>query len=73
MSGGRFLVSLREVETSERILATKSLLKECISVWRKDVRPNQINAIALDFLKKQLNEIARDLKYTAVWKVMLRK
>ena len=27
MSGGRFLVSLPEVETSERILATKSLLK----------------------------------------------
>ena len=66
MSGGRFLVSLREVETSERILATKSLLKESISVWKEDVRPNQTNAIALDFLKKQLNEIAGDLEYSSL-------
>ena len=60
------MVSLREVETSERILATKSLLKESISVWNEDVRPNQTNAIALDFLKKQLNEIAGDLEYSSL-------
>ena len=33
MSGGRFLVSLREVLTSERILACRSLLKEGIDIW----------------------------------------
>ena len=33
MSGGRFLVSLREVHTSEWILACRSLLKEGIDIW----------------------------------------
>ena len=62
MSGARFLISLREVETSERILATKSLLKESISVWNEYICPDQTNAIALNFLKKQLNKIAGDLE-----------
>ena len=66
MSGGRFLLSLREVETSERILATKSLLKESISVWNEYVRPDQTNAIAVNFLKKQLNEIVGDLEYCSL-------
>ena len=33
-----FLVSLREVEASERILTTKNLLKESTSVLNKDVQ-----------------------------------
>ena len=66
MSGGRFLISLREVETSKRILATKSLLKESISVWNEYIRPDETNAIALNFLKKQLNEIAGDLEYCSL-------
>ena len=33
MSGGRFLVSLREVQSSERILACRSLLKIGIDSW----------------------------------------
>ena len=37
MSVGRFLVGLREVNTSERILTIKSLLKESISFWEEDV------------------------------------
>ena len=39
MSGGRFLVGLREVTPSERMLATKSHLKESILIWNHDVRP----------------------------------
>ena len=38
MSGGRFLVGLREVQNSERILVIKSLLKESICVWREDLQ-----------------------------------
>ena len=34
MRGGRFLVSLREVLNSERILACRSLIKENINVWK---------------------------------------
>ena len=37
MSGGRFLVSLREVLNSERILQCRSLLKENVNVWEDDV------------------------------------
>ena len=44
----RFLVGLREVEASERILTTKNLLKESNLVWNKDVCPHQTKAIVLD-------------------------
>ena len=44
----RFLVNLRKVEPSERILTTKNLFKESISVFNKDVCPDQIKAIVLD-------------------------
>ena len=37
MSGGRFLVSLREVNTSEKILALNSILKEDINFWEEDI------------------------------------
>ena len=37
MSGGRFLVGLREFTTSERILAIKSFLKESYSIWEEDM------------------------------------
>ena len=39
MSGGRFLVSLREVLNSERILKCRSLIKEDINFWEEDIRP----------------------------------
>ena len=32
MSGGRFLIGLRELQTSERILAVKTLLKESVNI-----------------------------------------
>ena len=41
MSGGRFLVSLREIYSSERILACRSLLKENINFWDDDLKPLQ--------------------------------
>ena len=34
MSGGRFLVGLREVESSQRIIACRSLLKVDVDVWK---------------------------------------
>ena len=36
MSGGRFLVSLREVLNSERILSCRSLIKENINFWEEN-------------------------------------
>ena len=40
MSGGRFLVGLREVIVSERILACRSLIIEDIDFWKEDLRPD---------------------------------
>ena len=37
MSGGRFLVSLREVQNSERILKCRSLIKADINFWKEDL------------------------------------
>ena len=39
MSAGRFLVALREVLCSEKILQMKSLFKENLNLWELDVRP----------------------------------
>ena len=39
MSGGRFLVSMREVVRSEKILSYNSLLKEDINVWENNLAP----------------------------------
>ena len=43
MSGGRFLVRLREVLNSENIVLLKSLLKENICFWEEGVRNNISN------------------------------
>ena len=40
MSGGRFIFGLREMQVSERILSTMSLLKASINIWNEDTSPN---------------------------------
>ena len=49
MSGGRFLVSLREVKNSEKILACRSLLKEGVDFWKEDLQPNFDQSILKNF------------------------
>ena len=62
MSGGRFLVRLREVEISKRILATKSLLKESIIFWNEDVHPNNMESSEMENFKAKLNELSSDFE-----------
>ena len=62
MSGGRFLVGLREVVASERILTIKSLLKESISVWDEDIRPDSVEEIAMVHFDEQLDNISPELE-----------
>lgn len=52
MSGGRFLVSLREVNNSERILACRSLIKEGVYFWNEeeDLRQTQEKFSSNDLL-----------------------
>ena len=37
MSGGNFLISLREVFQSENTLLFKSLLKESVNIWEENI------------------------------------
>ena len=43
MSGGRFLVSLREIVNSEKIILLKSLLKENVDFEAEDISDEPIN------------------------------
>lgn len=45
MSGGRFLVSLREVLNSERILSCRSLIKENVNFWEEDLQPDTFDSM----------------------------
>ena len=52
MSGGRFLVGLREVYCSERILACRSLIMEDIDFWKEDIRPQISDSNVSNFLEE---------------------
>ena len=65
MNGGRFLIGLRELLNSERILATRSLLKEDINVWKEDLQPSNdifnelesdVKELEAEILESQLSE-----------------
>ena len=61
MSGGRFLVSLLEVQHSEIILACRSLIKENINFCEEDLKKdhsNPINKELLAILGLNSNEVS---------------
>ena len=43
MRGGKFLVSLREVINTERILSCRSLIKKEINFWKGDLQPEMLH------------------------------
>ena len=57
MSGGRFLVSLREVLSTEGILTYRSLLKQNINFWQENLKPVQKNDKILNILAQHESEI----------------
>ena len=59
MSGGRFLVSLREVVNSEKIILLKSLLKENVDFGAEDISDEPINNMEdiIQHLQGMENEI----------------
>ena len=61
MSGGRFLIALRELESSERILSISSLIKEGIDFWKEDIRPSNDQTEAISWLNSKLDEVADDI------------
>ena len=56
MSGGRFSFGLREMQVSERILSTISLLKASINIWNEDLSPDA------DDDESMWSEFERDLE-----------
>ena len=60
MSGGRFLVSLREVTNSERIIRCCSLVKANINFWKEDLGSDKpsLDFSALALLSEHEIEIA---------------
>ena len=57
MSGGRFLVSLREILTTERILTRQSLLKQNTNFWEENHKPVKKNDKILNILAQHESEI----------------
>ena len=59
MSGGRFLVSFREVVISEKIILLKSLLKENVDFGAEDINDEPINNMEdiIQHLQGMENEI----------------
>lgn len=56
MSGGKFLVSLREIETSEKILKLKSLMKENCA-WSDSLDKNQNVEETLMFIDSKISDL----------------
>ena len=57
MSGERFLVSLREVRNTERILSCRPLIKNDIDFWKEDLQQPERNE---DESYEMIGEILRD-------------
>lgn len=73
MSGGRFLVSLREVNNSEKILAISSVLKEGVDFWKEAVTTKdkidevcencieELELLTTEILETELNEDSKEV------------
>ena len=62
MSSGRFLVGLREATNNEQILALKSLLKESISFWQENIRPDSSKDLALLYFNQNLKNLSSEIE-----------
>ena len=64
MSGGRFLVSLREVLNSERILSCRSLIKKNINFWEENIDSDAEES--LDSINDLFDETTDDIMETVL-------
>ena len=62
MSGGRFLVGLREATNNKQILALKPPLKESISFLQENIRPDSSKDLALLHLSQNLEYISSEIE-----------
>ena len=62
MSGAGFLIGLREMELSERVLLTTSLLKESVVIFGEDLRKENMDESLLIPADDELNSLSSDLE-----------
>ena len=68
MNGGRFLIGLREMELSEGVLLTTSLLKELVYIFDEDLRKENIDDSLLILVHNELNALSSDLNLACLMK-----
>ena len=68
MNGGRFLIGLRKMELSERVLLTTSLLKELVYIFDEDLRKENIDESLLILVHNELNALSSDLNLACLMK-----
>ena len=68
VNGGRFLIGLREMELSEGVLLTTSLLKELVYIFDEDLRKENIDDSLLILVHNELNALSSDLNLACLMK-----
>ena len=66
MSGGRFLVGLKEVNTAEKILKIRSLVKEDINFWEENLYADNNKSELLTKLIIEINNMSCDVDQVAL-------
>ena len=67
MNGGNFLVSLREVQSSEKILLLRTMVKEGFNFWEEDAGVfKTINQDALDIFHLEVSEMHDEIAEAAL-------
>ena len=61
MSGGRFLVGLREVTNSEKILEISSFVKKNINFWEEDIFINNDLKETVLKIEKEISPIITEI------------
>ena len=60
MSGGRFLISLMEMNNSQRIILLKSLIMDDINFWKEDVLVDK-SSQSIQLLKEEIAGVSNEL------------
>ena len=66
MRGGKFLVSLREVINTERILSCRSLIKKEMNFWKGDLQPESNEDESYEMIDEMLHDQTEEISEN-VW------
>ena len=66
MSGGRFLVSLREVINTERISSCRSLINKDINFWKEDLQPESNKEESYEMIDEMLHDRIEEISKNAL-------